>query len=335
MALATQDFQSRFFSNGAVSTFLISLPKWLTPDQRKIARENVQDIWSGPANAYKAQVLEGGMTATPVTMPLQDAQFLDLAKKTGRDIFGLYRVPPHMGGDLSESTNNNIEQQALEFVMYCMLPYLRKGEASGRKFLFKPADQKRFRILWNVEGLLRADAAARGELYSKMVQNGIMTRNEIRALENRNRSDVPGMDDYTVQTQLAPVDVLRKIAEEAAKPKPAPAIGAPGNQSPLKALENLMAEPREVRDVPEVHVHAPLTVEHDDSLVLAGLKQIADRLAVAPQVNVAPPQVNVTQDLGEVADMLRGLKAAVDRIGAERELVLDKDGNPTGSRIKG
>lgn len=316
MALATQDFQARFFANGAVPTFLVSLPKWLTPDQRKIARENIQDIWSGPANAYKAQMLEGGMTATPVTMPLQDAQFLDLAKKTRSEIFGMFRVPPHMGGDLERSTNNNIEQQALEFIMYCILPYLRRNESSAAKWLFKPGESKRFRLRYNVEGLLRADAAGRGTLYNILLQNGVLNRNEVRSLEGRNRSDAPGMDDYTVQTNMTPIDMLRKIAEQAAKPKPAPVV-TPGPGSAGKTSIML----------PSTSIDLGITVMPPD------VKVAPPAISFSPEIIVHAPQ-NADP---EVRDMLGDLKDLTERlhedVQGDRELLFDKEGNPVRSRL--
>lgn len=232
MALAAEEFQAKFFAHGASPQWLVSIPKWLDKDQREIARENLSKLWGGLENAYKAQLLEGGMTATQATMPLEDAQFLQLRGLSIQEIARLYRMPPHMIGDLSRSTNNNIEQQSLEFVMYTLQPYLRRIEMSVAKWLMKPADRLKYFYRYNVDGLLRADAATRAELHSKYVGNAIMSRNEVRAIENLNRSDAPGMDDYTCQIALAPIDMLRPLSLRAAAPKP---VAVTSQNDPAKA----------------------------------------------------------------------------------------------------
>jgi HK97 family phage portal protein len=218
IALATEEFQARFFASGASPSMIVSIPEWLDPDQRKIARENLEKLWGGVDNAHKVRLLEGGMTASPWTMALEDAQFLQLRELTARQICGIYRVPPHLTGDLTESTNNNIEQQSLEFVMYTIMPYLRRIETGISKWLLKPTERGRFSVKFNVDALLRADAAARGELYSKMLTNGAITRNEVRALENLNRSEIVGMDDFTVQAQLVSIKALPQSPDQVAKP---------------------------------------------------------------------------------------------------------------------
>lgn len=302
MALATAEWQARFFSNGAMPSYFVTLPKWLEQPERDKARANLQEVFGGAVNAYKAQLLEGGMTATPASMPLEDAQFLQLAQKTKGDIFGMYRIPPHMGGDLERSTNNNIEQQALEFVTYCLMPYLVRFEKSAKRWLFKPADRRRFFVRWNVEGLLRADSAARGELYAKLLQNGVLTRNDVRITEKLNRVDVAGMDDYTVQTALVPIDMLRKVAENAAK-KPVPATAGDAGSNALKGLgagsinvvlpemhNHISVDAPEVHQpAHEFHIHQLPPIPPDLEPLSAALKEFAnvgDRIIAAMDTDV-------------------------------------------------
>lgn len=232
MGLATEEFQARFFANGAMPSWIISIPEWLEEDQRPKARQNIQELMAGVNNAYRVMFLEGGITATSATMPLEDAQFLQLRGLNRDEIFGLFRVPPHMGGNLERSTNNNIEQQALEFVQYCMMPYVSRIEASAKRWLLGPGDRRRLVVRFNVDELLRADAKTLADLHSKYVQNAILSRNEVRASIGRNRVDKPGMDDYTAQTNLAPVEVIRPIALRLSE-KP-----AGGQQPPQRSQEN-------------------------------------------------------------------------------------------------
>jgi HK97 family phage portal protein len=349
MALATEEFQARFFANGAMPSWIVKIPAWLEDNQREKAKKNLEELWGGMRNAYKAQLLEGGMDAVSATMPLEDAQFLQLRNATKTDIFGMFRVPPHMGGELGRSTNNNIEQQALEFVQYCMLPYLRRIEASARKNLLKPEDRRKYFVRFNVEGLLRADSSARGELYSKLLTNGVVSRNEVRALENMNKVNLPGMDDYTVQIALAPIDVLRKIAEKNATiPQPAtPPEGDP-NQNPQGGGSN---NPKSLTVVNEMHLPEPRLVApeprelHEIVIPAPQVTVIPEAKApvvhvAAPEVNVAAPEVKVINpiqidapDMTPVADALKSIgDRIIEALSMETEVLRDKNGNATGTK---
>lgn len=224
LSLATEEFQARFFSAGAAPSWLVSIPNWLHPDQRVIARENIQRLVAGNENAHKAWLLEGGMTAQPGTMPLADAQFLELRGLTVDEVCRWFGVPPHLVAKLDRSTNNNIEQQSLEFIMYGLQHYLTRFESSATKWLFKPDERKRFFLRFNVDALLRADAVGRAALWSAGAQNGYLNRNEIRAKEGWNRSNDAGMDSYTVQSNLVPIDKLGALADKQAAPTPAPVV---------------------------------------------------------------------------------------------------------------
>lgn len=209
LAMATESFGARFFKDGASAAGIVKVKEWLTDDQREQARKILGDMWSGLANAHKAQLLEGGMDYQSVTMPLEDAQFLQTRKFQVTEICRWYRVPPHLVADLERATFSNIEQQALEFVQYTLMPYFVRYEQTARKLL-PLADRRRVVLRFNVDGLLRGDSAGRAGLYSVLLQNGVYSRNEVRALENRPRSEAPGMDDFTVQSNMQQTGQLGK-----------------------------------------------------------------------------------------------------------------------------
>lgn len=202
LALATESFGARFFKDGASQSGVIKAKEWLKDDQRARAKEILAEMWSGLTNAHKVQLLEGGMEYQSVTMPLEDAQFLQTRKFQVTEICRWYRVPPHLVADLERATFSNIEQQALEFVQYTLLPYFIRYEQTVRRALLPPGDRPTIHLRFNADGLLRADSAGRAGLYSVLLQNGVYNRNEVRAMENRPRSDAPGMDDYTVQSNM-------------------------------------------------------------------------------------------------------------------------------------
>lgn len=210
LALAGEEFNARLFAQGLMPSARVSMPSWLTDDQRALANKKLMEMHAGLVNMGKPMLLEGGMKVEPGLITPEEAQFLALRQFTVVEICRLMGIKPHMVAALERATDNNIERLSLEFVMYTMLPHMRRDEAAVQKLL-KPADRGRFFYRYNFEGLLRADSVARAGLYSILLQNGVFNRNEVRALENRNRSDADGMDDYTVQSNMAIIDQLAAL----------------------------------------------------------------------------------------------------------------------------
>ena len=127
------------------------------------------------------------MTFHQMSIPPEEAQFLETRKFQIDEIARIFRVPPHMVGDLEKSSFSNIEQQSLEFVKYTLEPWLVRWEQSIQRTLFSPEEKKRYFAKFNVEGLLRGDYQSRMNGYAVARQNGWMSANDIRALENLDR----------------------------------------------------------------------------------------------------------------------------------------------------
>lgn len=210
LALAGEEFNARLFAQGLMPSARVSMPNWLTVDQRDLANKKLLEMHAGLVNMGKPMLLEGGMKVEPGLITPEEAQFLALRQFTVVEICRLMGIKPHMVAALERATDNNIERLSLEFVMYTMLPHMRRDEAAVKKLL-KPADRDKYFYRYNFEGLLRADSVARANLYSILLQNGVYSRNEVRALENRNSSDADGMDDYTVQSNMAIIDQLAAL----------------------------------------------------------------------------------------------------------------------------
>lgn len=210
LALAGEEFNARLFGQGLRPSALVSIPNWLTPEQRQTANAKLMEMHSGLHNMNKPMLLEGGMTVADGLMTPDDAQFLQLRQFTVVEICRLLGIKPHMIAALERATDNNIERLSLEFVMYTMLPHMRRDEVGARKLL-SPRDRGQIFYRYNFEGLLRADSVARANLYSILLQNGVYSRNEVRALENRNSVNDPAMDQYTVQSNMAMIDQLAAL----------------------------------------------------------------------------------------------------------------------------
>lgn len=215
LSMAAEEFGARVFSNGATVSGVVKIPNWLNNDQRVIAQKNLADVYSGLGNAHKLMLLEGGMEfdTGAAMIPPEDLQLLQLRGFQVLEICRLYRIPPHMVADLDRATFANIEQLSLEFVMFALLPWLKRWETSVKRWLMKPTDRKRFEVRFDFAELLRADTQARAEYVRTAVANGLMSRNEGRVLLGLNRGAGGGMDDFTVQSNMVSVDDLAAIAQ--------------------------------------------------------------------------------------------------------------------------
>ena len=190
LAIATEEFGAKFFANGAAPSGVLEHPGTIK-DPTKV-REAWQSQFGGSSNSGKVAVLEEGMKYTPISISPEQAQFLETRKFQINEIARIFRVPPHMVGDLEKSSFSNIEQQSLEFVKYTLEPWLVRWEQSMIRSLLTPSEKQVYFIKFNVDGLLRGDYASRMSGYATARQNGWMSANDIRELENLDR--IPAED---------------------------------------------------------------------------------------------------------------------------------------------
>lgn len=164
--------------------------------------------FGGSANSNKVAVLEEGLKYTPISINPTDAQFLETRKFQIDEIARIFRVPPHMVGDLEKSSFSNIEQQSLEFVKYTLDPWVIRWEQSLSWALFSADEKKKYFFKFNVEGLLRGDYASRMQGYATARQNGWMSANDIRELENLDRIPAEeGGDLFLVNGNVLPLSM--------------------------------------------------------------------------------------------------------------------------------
>lgn len=204
MAIACEEYGAKFFANGAAPGGVLEHPGTIKDPGR--VRESWQSTFGGSGNANKIAVLEEGMKYTPIGISPEQAQFLETRKFQINEIARIFRVPPHMVGDLEKSSFSNIEQQSLEFVKYTLEPWLVRWEQSIQRTLFSPEEKKRYFAKFNVEGLLRGDYASRMNGYATARQNGWMSANDIRELENMDRIPAEdGGDLYLINGNMLPL----------------------------------------------------------------------------------------------------------------------------------
>lgn len=184
MTIACEEYGASFFANGATPGGVLEHPGVLK-DPAKV-RDSWHSVYGGSKNAGKVAVLEEGMKYQQIGIPPEEAQFLETRKFQINEIARMYRIPPHMVGDLEKSSFSNIEQQSLEFVKYTLDPWVCRWEQAMMKDLLLPQEKKDYFIKMNVDGLLRGDYQSRMNGYSVARQNGWMSANDIRELEDMN-----------------------------------------------------------------------------------------------------------------------------------------------------
>lgn len=213
MAIACEEFGASFFANGAAPSGVLEHPGSLKDPKR--VRETWQGQFGGSSNTGKVAVLEEGMKYTPISISPEQAQYLETRKFQINEIARIFRVPPHMVGDLEKSSFSNIEQQSLEFVKYTLDPWVIRWEQSLSRILFNKEDKKKYFIKFNVEGLLRGDYQSRMNGYATARQNGWMSANDIRELENLNKiSDEDGGNLYLVNGNMLPLNMAGVYANK-------------------------------------------------------------------------------------------------------------------------
>ncbi|HEY9059334.1 MAG TPA: phage portal protein [Pseudobacteroides sp.] len=184
MSLAAEEYGSTFFANGANPGGVLEHPG-VVKDPKRL-RESWESVYRGSSNAHKIAVLEEGMKFSPIAIPPEQAQFLETRKFQTNEICRIFRVPPHMVGDLERATFSNIEYQSIEFVVHTIRPWLVRWEQAMKNQLLLPDEKKEYFIRFNVDGLLRGDFKTRQEGYSIGIQNGFLSPNDVRELEDLN-----------------------------------------------------------------------------------------------------------------------------------------------------
>jgi HK97 family phage portal protein len=205
LAIATEEYGAKFFANGAAPSGVLEHPGTIKDPSR--LRENWNSTFGGSANSGKVAVLEEGMKYTPISISPEQAQFLETRKFQIDEIARIFRVPPHMVGDLEKSSFSNIEQQSLEFVKYTLDPWVIRWEQSLSRALLNEDEKRKYFFKFNLEGLLRGDYESRMSGYAVARQNGWMSANDIRELENMDKiSAEDGGDLYLINGNMLPLN---------------------------------------------------------------------------------------------------------------------------------
>ena len=225
-SMATERHAARFFSNSAHPGGVMATEQILNKDVYDRLLESWNDRYQGADNAHRTAILEQGLKWTQVGLSAEDAQMLESQKYGRTEVCGLFRVPPTMIGDLERATFSNTEQQNKSFVDYALMPYLTRIENRIKLQLLEPEERADYEAKFNVNAFLRSDTQSRGDFYTRQIQNGVLSPNEVRELEDLNPRE--GGDVYLTPSNMLidgklPVGMgASKSAADEPAPEPLP-----------------------------------------------------------------------------------------------------------------
>jgi HK97 family phage portal protein len=222
LTMATEEYGARFFGNDSRPGGVLEHPGQLSPAASERIRKSYEASMGGLSNRHRMMVLEEGMKWTQIGLPNEDSQFLETRKFQVEEIARLFRVPPHMIGDVDRSTSwgTGIEQQNIGFITYSLRSWLVRWEQEINKTLLSEDEQGQYFVEFLVDGLLRGDAQSRYTAYATARQNGWMNGNEIRELENMNPAE--GLDVYLVNGNMKSADQANEPPAQPSPPAPPP-----------------------------------------------------------------------------------------------------------------
>lgn len=205
LGLAAEEFGSRFFSNGTNLGGFIEMPERMSDEAHKRFKDSIKEAYTGLSKAHKLVILEEGGKFNKIGIPPNDAQWIESRKYQATEIARIYRVPPHMIADLERATFSNIEQQSMEFLRYSIYPWLVNIQQECNSKLLLESESYLF-TEYLVDGILRGDIKTRYEAYAIGRQNGWLSANDIREMENLNRID--GGDEYLSPLNMVPASMI-------------------------------------------------------------------------------------------------------------------------------
>ena len=237
LARACEIHGARYFGNGARPGFVLTTDNDMKPEAAAMLRDNWERMHRGADRASRTAVLFGGLKPMELAgSNNQESQFLETRRFQIEEICRLYRVPPHLVGDLSRSSFSNIEQQSIDFVQHSLLPWLRRFENAFARDLI--VEDEKYFAEFDTRGLLRGDAAARASYYSSLYNLGVASINEIRSWESLN--PVEGGDLRFVQLNMQTLSQANAAAT-AAPAKEGSSAEQPAAEQPTADVSSIIA----------------------------------------------------------------------------------------------
>lgn len=210
-ARAANRYTSSFFENGAQVSGVVESPVGLTPAQVQRMQEMFDKKYSGADNAHKTPFLDGGAKYTKVGLNPQEAALIDFRRLSVLECSRIFKIPPHLLGDLTNANYSNIEQQGIDFRQHTLPPWTEKIEQEFSYKLFTGLEYRKRRafVMFDYTYIQLGDMDSMGKFFASAIQNSVLTPNDARRMLKKGR--VEGGDKTYIQQNMAPLDELEEI----------------------------------------------------------------------------------------------------------------------------
>jgi len=214
LGLAYEEYSGRLFGNGANINGVLETPQAMSDDALARFRTLWQKNYGGIGNAGKTAILEQGMKWQAIGIAPKDAEFIISRRFQVNEIARIFRVPPHMLADLDRATFSNIEHQSLEFIRDTIRPWLVRWEQALTRDLIPPEDRQEYFVEFLIDGLMRGDLKSRYDSYAIGRNNGWLSANDIRRLENMNPLPPEQGDVYLIPLNMVPAGTASPLSPD-------------------------------------------------------------------------------------------------------------------------
>jgi HK97 family phage portal protein len=232
LAKATEVYGAKFFGNNSLPSGYLSHPASIKKETAERLKKAWEAVHQGLNNAHRIAVLEEGLKFEALTIPNDEAQFLETRKFQRTEIAGFYRVPPHKIGDLEDATFSNIENLNLQFYNDAVAPWVIRIEQSADSCLLLPSEKKKFFTRFNMKAFMRGDTAARTEFYKSMFDRGVYSADDILDTEDEDLIGGQLGSRRYIAMNMVPTDLVDDVLAPAPAPQPPPKPGADPQQPP-------------------------------------------------------------------------------------------------------
>ena len=217
-AKSVQNFGATFFENGGMLGGILTTKEPLSLEQMQQASERWRQEYMGSGNAHKVAILGGGFNYQPLSVPLEQLQFLQSKQYSTEEIARFYSIPPAMIGMDGNTAYSNYEQQVLQFFQGTILPWVRRIELEVERKVLRDDDSLSCRF--DVDSLLRADSTSRAQYYHQLLSDGVFSIDEVRRKEGL--GPVAGGSEHHVQLNQIPLSKMADYAAQVVSPKAEP-----------------------------------------------------------------------------------------------------------------
>ena len=183
---AAEEFGARWFGSGSKPSGVLTTESKLTPESAKRMRDDWERLHQGMDQAHRVAVLEQGVKFQPITVPPEDAQFLETRNLQIEEVARIYRIPPYAIGHTKNSTSwgSGIESQKNGLVTFTIRPHLEQISQASKRDLLGIREFENYDIAHDTTDLQRGDLPTRMGAYSTGLNARVYTVNEVRTFEN-------------------------------------------------------------------------------------------------------------------------------------------------------